>query len=54
MSKRPLVAFLQRVTLSLGVPGKIAIGGKTEELVGVLEQLTLVLKAPEQKTDAME
>ena len=51
MSTPQLVAFLQRVTLSLGVPGKIAIGGKTEELVGVLEQLTLALKAPEQKTD---
>lgn len=51
MSKRPLVAFLQSVTLALGAPGKIAFGGKTEELVGVLERLTLALKAPEQKTD---
>ena len=51
LSAPQLVAFLQRVTLALGAPGKIAIGDETEELVGVLERLTLTLKAPEQKTD---
>ena len=50
MSAPQLVAFLQRVTLALGASGKIAIGGETAELVGVLEQLTLALKAPVQKT----
>ena len=50
MSAPQLVAFLQRVTLALGASDKIAIGGETEELVGVLEQLTLALKAPVQKT----
>lgn len=49
MSAPQLVAFLQRVTLALGASDKIAIGGETEELVGVLERLTLALKAPVQK-----
>ena len=35
LSAPQLVAFLQRVTLALGAPGKIAIGDETEELVGV-------------------
>ena len=49
LSAPQLVAVLERLTLALDVPERLALSGDADGLVSVLEQLTFALKASGQK-----
>ena len=49
LSAPQLVAVLERLTLALDAPEKLALSGDADALVSVLEQLTLTLKTSGQK-----